>query len=157
MQSAPNKSPERIFEVYGDMLYRLSLVALRHAQDAEDAVSDTLIKYMCRAPAFKDSEHEKAWLIRVCLNTCRSQGRRRARRDEIGTCDTGAGGAAAESHPVLDAVMALPDKYKAPLYLFYVEEWSTREISQMLGISEAAVRKRLQVGRKLLKIEYEKE
>lgn len=58
---------------------------------------------------------------------------------------------------ILEEVLKLPDKYKTVLHLFYVEGYKTSEISELLGISGAAVRKRLQYGRELLKIEHRRD
>jgi RNA polymerase sigma-70 factor (ECF subfamily) len=47
-------------EEYGDILYRTCLIMLKNKADAEDAVQDTYVTYMKKAPAFSDSEHLKA-------------------------------------------------------------------------------------------------
>ena len=52
-------------------------------------------------------------------------------------------------------ILLLPDKYKTVLYLYYAEGYKTDEIAQMLKISPAAVRKRLEKGRKQLKLIYD--
>ena len=55
---------ESIMHTYGNMLFRLCLITLGNASDAEDAVQETLIKYLQKAPKFENAEHEKAWLTR---------------------------------------------------------------------------------------------
>ena len=52
---------------------------------------------------------------------------------------------------VLDAVMALPGKYREAIYLFYYEGYSVKEIGQLTGRSEAAVSAHLSRGRKKLR------
>ena len=47
--------------------------------------------------------------------------------------------------------MALPEKYRTALYLFYYEEYSVREIASLLKISETAVTTRLSRARQALK------
>ena len=47
--------------------------------------------------------------------------------------------------------MALPDKYRTTLYLFYYEEYSVRDIAGLLGVSETAVTSRLSRARALLR------
>lgn len=49
------------------------------------------------------------------------------------------------------AVMAMPEKYRTIIYLFYYEEYSTEEIAGLLGIPAATVRTRLARGRNKLK------
>ena len=58
---------------------------------------------------------------------------------------------------IIDALMTLPEKYKIVLMLHYVEEYSTKEIAEMIGKTSSAVKMRLQKGRALLKAAYGKE
>ena len=61
---------ERAMEEYGNSLYRLCSVMTGNREDAQDAVQDCFLRYITKAPDFSDSEHEKAWLIRVASNIC---------------------------------------------------------------------------------------
>ena len=67
----PADELERVMQTYGNMLFRIAVITLGNASDAEDAVQDTLIKYMQKAPEFLEKEHEKAWLLKVVSNTCK--------------------------------------------------------------------------------------
>ena len=49
------------------------------------------------------------------------------------------------------AVMALPQKYRVPIHLYYYEEYSVREVAQILGLRESAVQTRLLRARQKLK------
>ena len=53
---------------------------------------------------------------------------------------------------VLEAVTALPEKYREAIYLFYYEGYSVKEIADLTGRSEAAVCAHLSRGRKRMKI-----
>lgn len=61
----PPQAAQAAVEAHGDRLFRLCFVLLGSAADAEDAVQETLLKYLQKAPAFASAEHEKAWLLRV--------------------------------------------------------------------------------------------
>ena len=145
-----------VIEKYSNMLFRISYCILCNRQDAEDALQDTFFKFITKAPEFKDDEHEKAWLIKVVTNISKNMLVTRLKRktvdiDElkhIGVDDTDSG--------VFSAVMELPVKYKMVMTLYYIEGYTSAQISDMLSISEAAVRKRLQKGRELLKLEMER-
>ena len=50
------------------------------------------------------------------------------------------------------AVLSLPEDLRVPVTLFYYEDLSVREIGQVLGISEAAVKTRLSRGRGRLRL-----
>lgn len=148
---------ERAVKNYGDSLFRLCTVMLRNSEEAKDAVQDCFLKYITKAPAFADDEHEKAWLIRVATNICKDMLRQRKHReflslDEIrGLCTS------EDNAQILGLLASLDEKYRTVIHLHYVEGYKTDEISGIIGISRAAVKKRLQRGREMLKELYEKE
>lgn len=144
----PAGDVEQVVERYGDQIYRICLITLKNRADAEDAVQDTLIKYMQKAPCFASAEHEKAWLVRVAVNHCRDLLRRRRDTVDIDTlliADVGI-----EEQFAMDALLSLPDQYRAVLTLHYVMGYSTKEIGKIIGKTSSAVKMRLQKGRKLL-------
>lgn len=153
----PADGIEQIVDTYGNMLFRLCLITLGNANDAEDAVQETLIKYLQRAPQFENAEHEKAWLITVATNKCKDILRFRSRHfyvdiDEINeyTQDFTDSG-------IMDALMGIPDKFRMVLVLYYVEEYGIEEIAKIIGKTSSAVKMRLQKGRRLLREAYGKE
>ncbi|MDF9843598.1 MULTISPECIES: RNA polymerase sigma factor [unclassified Paenibacillus] len=152
----PGNHVIKSYEAYSDMLFRIAMVHLGRRQDAEEAVQDTFIKLMEKAPDFNDAEHQKAWLIRVLTNTCKTMLGRGWRKREVKL--DGAEALAAdgpEDLALLQLVMALPVKVKTVIHLYYYEDYSVQKISSILQISESAVKMRLQRGRQLLKLELE--
>ena len=79
MQDIRIKTAE-LYARYADILYRTAYAKLLSAHDAEDAVSETFAKYLGKTPEFRDSSHERAWFLRVCINTCTDIMRRRSVR-----------------------------------------------------------------------------
>ena len=144
-------------ELYGDMLFRICCVMLGSAADAEDAAQENVVKYLQKAPAFADAGHEKAWLITTARNQCRDMLRRRLRHPQV-ELDylPGAPADAAESG-ILEALMALPEKFRLVLVLHYVEEYRVEEIARIIRLTPSAVKMRLQKGRRLLAEKYRKE
>lgn len=143
-------------EKYSRMLFRISYSILLNEQDAEDALQETFIRYMTKAPLFRDSEHEKAWLIRVVTNLSKNMTRFRLHQSAHSTDELQSIGIDENDKGVFEAVMHLPVKYRTVLDLYYIEGYKANEIAGILGISDAAVRKRLQYGRMLLKKELER-
>ena len=144
-------------EIYGDTLYRVCIVMLKNVSDAEDAVQETFLTYMQKAPQFDSREHEKAWLITVATNKCRDMLRYQKKHptedDEklfyIAQEDEGG--------LILEALSLLPDKFKEVLTLHYIEEYKVDEIADIIGKTASAVKMRLQKGRRLLVEKYRKE
>ena len=148
---------EKVIEKYSDMLFRLCLVMLGNYTDAEDAVQETFIKYIRKSPEFETPEKEKTWLFTVAANTCRDMLRYRKRHpaDDIENIKETVSQVSDGS--ILDALMILPDKFKEVLVLYYVEDYSVKDVAKMIGKSESAVKMRLQKGRRLLKEAFNKE
>ena len=106
-------------EQYLDMAYRLALSACGSAADAEDAVQNAMLRLWRTDTAFESGEHLRRWIIRVTLNECRRITGHPWRRRSVPleSCP----------EPVLEdrekralweAVVALPEKYRVPLYLY---------------------------------------
>lgn len=151
-EGSAEMSIENVFLVYGDMLYRISLVMLQNVQDAEDAVSDTLIKYMLHRKPFRDAAHRKAWLIRVNINICKNKLLFRKRHPQVQLEQLGLKYQEEESR-LVEILMELPQNYREVLLLYYVEGYKIREVAEILRLTESNVKKRLERARKQLKEE----
>ncbi len=149
--NAQSASFERVYDAYANMLYRLAVSMLRSSDDAEDVVQNVFCRYLDRAPAFRDSEHEKAWLLRVTINQCKDLMRRRKIRAWLPIEALTEVGVREKSTPALDAVYSLPEKYKTVVVLHYLEEMSIEEIARVLSLSPSAVKMRLSRGRDMLR------
>lgn len=143
---------EEIVTKYSSMLYRICVVMLGNETDAQDAVQDTICKYLERTKGFRDAEHEKAWLIKVAQNRCIDMRRFRLRHPQVELSEITASYEDPEYSDVLTQLVALPMPVKAAVYLYYIEGYKTAEVSEILGISVNAVKKRLQKGRRLLRL-----
>ena len=101
---------------------------------------------------FENGEHLRRWLLRVTVNYCRDVlkspwRKRRVSLDEL------------PDIPVFDQpeqaalyreVMALPEKYRTVLNLFYYEELTAREIGELLGVDTSTVTTRLSRARAMV-------
>ncbi len=143
----------RILQTYGNMLYRTAYLLLGNPHDVQDVLQEVLLRYLEKAPAFASPEHEKAWLLRVTSNCCKDCLRFRKRNsytdlELLKECLP-----APEQKEHLEELYALPAKWKTVLILHYFEGYQTKEIAQIIGVSECAVKKRLQRARQALKME----
>lgn len=155
--SSTEENAERIVEKYGNMLFKICLVILCNEHDAEDAVQDTVVKYLTKSPPFRDSEHEKAWLITVATNRCKNMRRFNFMHKHIDINDLQLYISDRENYGLLDLLMKLPNNPKTVLLLYYVEGYKVDEIAAILNISASAVKKRLQRGRELIRKRYGEE
>ena len=151
---------ERIMDEHGDSLLRMCCLYLKDIHLAEDAVQETFLKAYRSMDSFRGDSAEKTWLTRIAINTCKDMKRtpwqrfidRRKPPEDIpgGTFEQQMG-----DDTVSRAVMALPQKYRVPLFLHYYEGYSCEEISKFLGIPNATVRTRLRRGREQLKTDLQ--
>lgn len=148
---------QNMIQQYGDMLFRISIFMLGNEADAEDAVQETVLRYMQKAPVFNGSEHKKAWLIKVITNQCRDMMRFRTNHPQISIEDLQNCVQNPESTGIVEALMTIPEKFKIVMLLYYVEEYRIDEIAGIINKSSSAVKMRLQKGRKLLEEKYRKE
>ena len=61
---------EELVTKHEHTLFRAALAILGDVHEAEDAVQDTFLRYLEKRPELRDSDHEKAWLLKVAANRC---------------------------------------------------------------------------------------
>ena len=145
---------EQVVEKYAQTVFRVCLMRLDNYADAEDCFQNVFVKLFKNSPRFNEEEHIKAWLIRVAINECGSYikaNRRAVPMERI-----------QQAQPVFDedsadiswALMRTPQKYREVLYLYYCEQYTVSEISQLLRLNGNTVKTRLKRGRVILKSIY---
>ena len=137
-----------------ETLFHTAKAILRSDEDAEDAVQEAICTAFERRDSLRELEKFRPWLLRILANKCYDTCRRR--RPTVDLEDV------ADYLPAKDqdhterltlwqAVMSLSGDLRAAVTLFYYDGLSIREISGVLGISEAAVKARLSRGRAKLR------
>ena len=109
------------YSQYSTMLYRLSMIYLGNAYDAEEAVQEAFIRLLYKAPVFADMEHEKRWLLRVQINICKDMLKSGWRTKTVRLEETGSYQMEPDSLYIMEQLVALPQKYKSVIYLHYYE------------------------------------
>ena len=144
-----------IFERNVDAVYRLCYSYLGSHQDAEDATQTVFVKLIDAPRTFESEGHERGWLIVCASNLCKDILKSAARTRTEALPDDAARipdeRAATEPSDVMEAVLALPSRYKDCIYLHYYEGYKTDEIAAMLGKPPSTVRNDLRDARGLLK------
>ena len=140
---------------YSRIVYRLAFGCTGNRLDAEDVVQDTFLRLFHYKKPFVDEEHKKAFLLRVASNLCKDMFKSAWFRKRIDLDETiPAGDCFTNNEDVLrDYVLRLKPAYRAVVFLFYYEEYSTREIADILKMSETAVTTRLNRARNQLRTE----
>lgn len=146
----------RLMATYKNDLMRMCCVWLMDASLAEDAVQETFIKAYRAMANFRGDCSEKAWLMHIAVNTCRSMQRSWWSRmvDRSVTPDMLADlypAALNEDLSLVEDVMRLPDREKDVILLYYYQNMNVREVAQTLGIGISAVSMRLKKARTRLR------
>lgn len=144
---------EILMEKYKDHLFAVAFNICKNAADADDVVQDTFLQYHITDKQFENEQHIRAWLIRVTINKVKNINMSFWRRAGIPledymetlTFET------PEAEDLFEEVMKLPEKYRIVIHLFYYEDYSIREIAQIINATESNVKVRLTRGRRLLR------
>lgn len=139
-----------LIDKYADMLIRISYSYMKNMSDAEDITQDVFIRFLEKKPDFENVNHEKAWLLRIAINLCKDKLKsayfKNTTHLEGDFIDT-----TKDDDEIIQAVLTLPLKYRSIVLLYYYEDYSISEISNILNIKESTVGSQLSRGRKLLK------
>ena len=131
-------------------IVRVAYTCVKSIQDAEDIAQDTFLSYLKSGKRFESDEHEKAWLLRVCINKSRNllgsgwQKSRNPLPEDLSVLPP-------EENTVLAVVLTLEEKYRTPIHLYYYEGYAIAEIASLLGLPSATVGTRLARAKVLLK------
>lgn len=156
-----SESFDEVMRHYTPTVYRIAFTRLGSAADAEDVSQDVFIRYFKADITFESEEHRKAWLLHCavnCANSFASSAWKRHNRDLEGLeqlpdeCSVEESAERSEAREsILKAVMQLPPKYRTVIYLFYFEDLSTMQISEVIRVRESTVRSQLSRAREQLK------
>ncbi len=134
-------------------LYRISMSMLKNEADAQDAVHDAILKAYKNLNSLKKEEYFSTWLVRILINCCNRQLKENSRRSDIGD---NLPDVASRDNPYLsvelgEAIDSLPSKIRITVILYYIEDFSVKDIKRVLHIPEGTIKSRLSKGRALLK------
>lgn len=138
-----------LFALYGDDVYRFAYSFTRHAADAEDVCQSVFCR-LAEGRTELEPGKEKAWLLACTANACKNRFRFLKRWASL-PLEAAADVPDGNSRAVLEAVLSLPEKYRAPVHLYYYEGYSQGEIADILGLRLTAVQTRMQRARAMLK------
>ena len=161
------ESIDKALSLLQNAVYSFSMKVCGHPEDAEDTMQEVLLKSIPHLPKFENSRALAVWLYKVARNRCISNRRgyknspaknlsldalmpddrelrhlvSRAPSPEAATLNN------ETEEQLQQAVLAVPPQYRMVLVLHDMEDLSTSEVAQILGIREGTVRVRLHRAR----------
>lgn len=134
-------------------LYRVSMSMLRSEADAQDAVYDTILTAYEKINTLRNDDSFSSWLMQILVRNCYKTLKRRKRFEDSGEDlpeET------SRDNPYInveigEAISSLSPKIRAVVLLYYVEDYSLKEIHSVLNIPVGTVKSRLNKGRNQIK------
>ena len=148
---------QRLYQQLLPTVYRAAYTYLQNPSDSEDAAQEAFLRLFQSRRRFSHERQVKAWLIVTAGNIAKDMLRRRSRGDVNLDDHPELPAPSRERGDLLAALLALPEKFKTSMFLYYYEGYSVREIARALGQPEGTVKSWLHRGRELLRRELEED
>ena len=150
---------EQIVDAHYAALYRFAFSLARGESAAADLTQQTFYLWASRGHQLREAAKVKSWLFTTLYREFLSHHRRESRFPQSGNEDQMAelpaeGGSIADAidgATVVAALQKIDEVYRAPLSLFYLEQFSYREIASVLDVPAGTVMSRLSRGKALLR------
>lgn len=135
-------------------LYSTAKTILYNDQDCADAIQETIIKSFSKIHTLRNEKYAKTWLIRILINECYTILRKTSRQiplEELPDAVQTPSEEFTDFDEVHQAILSLKEELRLPIILYYFDDFSIREIAQLLKVSEGTIQKRLVRARNKLR------
>lgn len=140
-------------------LRRVAYGYLGNDEDVADAIQDTILAAYEHIDTLKRGEHFKTWLVRILINNCTKTWRQKKKsvsleseREFESTECVDRGRADIEFRELL---LSLPEESRTIFQLYYGEQFTTKEIADILDMNENTIKSKLHRGKEQLRAELE--
>lgn len=154
---------DKIMDQYGQEILQLAYSYVKNKAIAEDLTQEIFIKCYKNLHHFKRKSKLRTWVWQIAANHCKDYLRSWHNRTMM-ICDEKAKTGSSQKEEVekqviqkeedkqlTEAVMGLPDPYREVIYLYYFEELTIKEISEVAEINKNTVKTRLKRAKDLLR------
>jgi RNA polymerase sigma-70 factor, ECF subfamily len=139
-------------------LYRFALSLSKSGADAADLTQQTFFLWASKGDQLRDRSKAKSWLFTTLFREFLGRRRHEIRFPKIELDDmreeemsVSPNVNAFDSATVLQALQVVEEPFRAPLTLFYLEQFSYQEIAEVLEVPIGTVMSRLSRGKALLR------
>lgn len=150
---AKNKNPDafdRLMRTQLQRMYRIAISMLENEDDAADAIQETVLKCWQKIGQLKNEEYFQTWLTRILINQCKDVLKSRKKYVLVEDIPEIVYEDNYFTNEWKRLLSCLNEKYRIVMELYYVDGFSTKEIAEMLHITDINVRSRMARGRKQL-------
>ena len=139
---------------YAQTVQSTCLMRLQNQPDADDCFQLTFMKLYTKSPDFNDEEHLKAWLLRVAINECKKLIRDNKRHVSLELVGEIPLPPTDDENDISWAILRLDPPFREVLYLYYGEQYKSREIAKILGKNHNTIRTMIKRGKEKLRELY---
>lgn len=170
MEELVKKSQEGSKEAFTELivsmesdLYKIAKMRLKCDEDVNDAVQETIIQAFKSIKKIKQPQYFKTWLIKILINNCNKVYKKLKRNNLLNTFEIENEKSTYDEEEKINKldffilIELLNYKERISLTLYYLENFTTKEISQILKEPESTIRNRIHRAIKKLREYYEKE
>lgn len=134
---------EQNIREYAPNMYRLALAMLHNRQDAEDAVSEAVLRAYEKMHTLREAERFRPWIMQITANEARKIYGKNKRVSPVEDMEAYMPAFRDEHHELWDAVMQLEPVYREVIMLYFYERFTLKEISGIIHVPEGTVKSRL--------------
>ena len=149
-----------LVDTYGSYIFHLAYLYVKNKETAEEITQDILYTFHAKREQFRGEASQKTYLTRMTINRCHDELRKMKRRSLLEAVlpfmkptrsaeQTVIGKVAGES--IKEIVWSLPVYYREVIILHFYEDFTVKEMTELLGLSENTIRTRLRRAKELLK------
>ncbi len=160
VQQAKTRDPDAftaLMDLQMQGMYKIARSILHNDEDAADAIQETILICWEKLDSLKTDKYFKTWMTRILINNCYKllqKNRNITYMDEVPDISTESNFTHYEWE---EALSVLNENYRLIVTLFYSQGFHTKEIANILGITDNTVRIRLSRARKQLEKYYKEQ
>jgi RNA polymerase sigma-70 factor (ECF subfamily) len=144
-------TPEMLVRKYSSAVLSLCIAHTKNFHDSEDIMQEVFLRAMTKLKTLRDEDRARPWLLTIARRLCADYYRQRRPQKTVNE-DVAARANCFNEHiaRVHEAITELPEQYREPIALYYLDGRNCAGVARTLGISEQAVRQRLVRARLML-------
>jgi RNA polymerase sigma-70 factor (ECF subfamily) len=137
-------TPETLIRKFASAVLGLCIAHTKNFHDSEDIMQEVFLKAITKLKTLRDETHARSWLLQIARRMCVDYYRQCSKRWPVPDDFPAPSESTDENIKRLhEAISKLPDGYREPITLYYLDGRNCASVAKTLGISEEAVRSRL--------------
>ena len=155
------EAQSKVYQLFADKLFGLCLKYSRNFEDAEDVLQDSFLTIFSKIKQYKSKGSFEGWIKRITINVALQKYREKSplqvvKENDINVIEEHVfDDHAIDIDVLLNLIQELPDRYRLVFNLYVLDDFSHKEIAEMLTISEGTSKSNLSRARHILKQKIE--